>query len=720
VTANGRIRNFLSGLPGFAHEMRDFPRRARYTVAARGLRALLSDIRAELSTRLRRGSLAQPDALHPADWAVDLPQALRVEPRPNLELPEVESPIVSIVIPAFNEFEHTYGCVASVVERTAGVAYEIIVVDDASEDETRRAEAVLRGARILHNATNAGFIESCNRGAAAARGTFVVFLNNDTFVTVGWLDAILAAFGEKDVGLVGAKLIYPDGRLQEAGGIIFSDASGWNYGRGDDPANPKYGFRCDAHYCSGACIAVRSSAFRDLGGFDTRFAPMYYEDVDLAFAIRESGQRVVYEPSCVIVHAEGGTAGTDTGQGAKRYQVVNQQKFAQKWAHVLGSQPSPDSNPDVARYRDSGPHVLVIDSYTPRPDRDAGSVRMVNLMRLLRQMGCRVSFMPENRAQFGDYTRALQSLGIETLYHPFLPTLEDHLRRFGARYRTVLVSRVDVAEALLEPVRQHCPQAQIVFDTVDLHFLREARRAALPGAKADRTERIKQREIGVAERCDVTLVVSPVERDLLAREAPDCNVEVLSLIQSVDPTDTPFSDRQGIVFIANFQHPPNADALEHYLREVHPSVSDRLPGSVLTVIGDRVPDSARKLAADTATKGSNVHFAGYVEDIRSAFAAARVSVAPLRFGAGIKGKINTSLAFRVPVVTTAVGAEGMDLRHGEHVLIADEPSDFADAVVQLYSDPELWERLAESGLTSVASQFSFERAQRTLEAILRP
>lgn len=701
-------RGFLSGLPAFLREMRGFPRRARYTLATRGLRALRGDIVLELATRLRRGTLA---AATPASMA--LAGSRPRTPQLPLALPRSDEPHASIVIPVYDAFDHTLACLDAIREQAGERPFEVIVSDDGSVDATRELESVVAGVRVVRSPSNRGFIDACNRGAAASRGEFLVFLNNDTLVSERWLEQLLAPFEDPEVGLVGAQLVYPDGRLQEAGGIVFSDGSAWNHGRGDDPAHPKYAFRSDADYCSGACLAIRRELFLGLGGFDTRYAPMYYEDVDLAFAVRAAGRRVVYQPAAKIVHAEGGTAGSDPGRGAKRYQARNREILVEKWAEALAAQPDPRTSPDAARHWRAGSRVLVIDSYTPRPDRDAGSLRMLNILRILRGLGCRVSFLPENRAHDGDYTRALQAAGVEALYHPYLPSPAAHLEADGSRYDVVIISRIDVALEVLDAVEANCPRARRVFDTVDLHFLREARRVRLSDARPSaEAERLKARELAVARRCHLTLVVSPAEKDLIVREAPDLTVEVLSLIHTPEPTQTPFARRSGILFIANFQHPPNCDALEHYLREIHPAVRRRLPDAALTVIGSHVPKRLEQLASE------GVHFVGHVPDIRPAFAGARLSIAPLRYGAGIKGKICTSLGFGVPVVTTTVGVEGMQLEHDDHVLVADQPEAFAEAVAALHTDEVLWERLAANGLRSVSSQFSVEHAARTLAAII--
>lgn len=266
-------------------------------------------------------------------------------------------PEVSIVIPVFNHPGMTVACLTSLANAGAGRSFEVIVVDDASTDGGMVQVRDFPGVVYLRNDTNLGFVHSCNAGAALARGRVIVLLNNDTLVTSGWVDRLVDTLELPDVGLVGACLQYPDGSLQEAGGIVFSDASGWNYGRGGDPSDPRYRYRRSADYCSGAAVALPRRLFEELGGLDVRYAPAYYEDTDLAMRVRAMGLRVVYEPDAVVVHLEGVSAGTDLTRGMKAYQVANRDKFLQRWDEVLRhSHPAPGTDPDVAvraraRYR---------------------------------------------------------------------------------------------------------------------------------------------------------------------------------------------------------------------------------------------------------------------------------------------------------------------------------------------------------------------------------
>jgi len=543
----------------------------------------------------------------------------------------------------------------------------------------------------------------------------VLFLNNDTVVTSGWLEALLRCFDEEpDAGLVGAKLVYPDGRLQEAGGVVFSDGSGWNYGRFGSPDDPRYGYLRDIDYASGAAIAIPRELFARLGGFDTRYAPAYYEDTDLAFAVREAGLRVVYQPAARVVHDEGTSAGTDTGAGMKAYQVRNRERFATHRAAALQARLPSSTLPAPATLHRGQRQILVLDALTPQPDHDSGSLRLVNLMRLLVEEGAHVVFMPANRAHAGRYTHALQQLGVETWYAPFARRAPAWLREHGPRFDAVLVSRHYVASEFLPLLRRHAPQARIVFDSVDLHYLRERRAAELAGDARLRqlAEQTRRAELSVIARADTTLVVSEAERSLLATDAPDARVELLSNLHRVAGPGRPFAQREDIVFVGGFRHPPNVDAVRWFVESVFPRVREHLPRLRFHCIGSDVPDEIR---AYSARGGVVVH--GHVPDIDPYMDGCRVAIAPLRYGAGVKGKVNLSMAHGQPVVATSCAVEGMHLVDGRDVLVGDDADAFATQVVRLYSDAALWQRLSDAGLENVRRHFSLDSARDTVRRL---
>lgn len=272
-----------------------------------------------------------------------------------LHLPAVSNPRVSIIIPIFNNVLYTYNCLLSLQQCDQHIAQEIILVDNASTDETEQLLSHLTSqCKIVQNQENTGFVQACRQGAELATGEFIILLNNDTQVTPNWLKNLLNIMQQHPkVGIVGSKLIYPDGRLQEAGGIIFNDASGWNYGRFQSPTHNLYNQDRPVDYCSGASLMIRRDLWQHIGGFDLRYAPAYYEDTDLCFAVRQAGYQVIYCHNSIVVHYEGITAGTDVSSGYKRYQLINQQKFQQKWQTVLNTHypPPPHCSPDAAAFR---------------------------------------------------------------------------------------------------------------------------------------------------------------------------------------------------------------------------------------------------------------------------------------------------------------------------------------------------------------------------------
>ena len=641
-----------------------------------------------------------------------------IDDQKKVRLPRVD-PQASIVIPVHNQLDYTLRCLYSLTQSGDATAFEVIVIDDASSDASAAILPGIEGLRYRRNAENFGFIGSCNAGAALAHSEFLVFLNNDTVVQPGWLDALLKTFASHpDTGLAGSKLIYPDGRLQEAGGIVFSDGSAANYGRNDDPTDPRYNFVREADYCSGAAIAIRRSLFADLGGFDPHYRPAYFEDTDIAMRVRQRGLKVRYQPASVVVHFEGASSGTDLRHGVKAYQTQNEKKFADRWGAVLASsQPMVDTADvtgmaaTIAATHRAAWHVLIIDSYTPTPDRDSGSARMVELMTLLAEENCAVVFFCQNLSHDGHYTEALQQLGVEAWWRPWIKNVPAWLDKHGSRFDAIIVSRHYVLSPLLPILRELAPQAQIVFDSVDLHFLREQREAdqAVDPMAMLTAARTRKAELNLVREVDRTWVVSSVERELLAQIEPSARVDVVSNIHGITADSPGFADRQDLLFVGSFRHPPNVDAACWLVEEILPLVRRELPTIRLHLVGADASESVLALA-----RHPGVLFRGHLPELEGLLDGTRISLAPLRFGAGIKGKINHSLARGLPVVATSCAIEGMFLVDGEDVLSADSAELFASAIVRLYGDQQLWQRLRAAGIENTRRHFSRDAARNVI------
>ncbi|MFT4248257.1 MAG: glycosyltransferase [Pseudomonas sp.] len=642
-----------------------------------------------------------------------LPASRPFEP---FALPTASTPRVSVVIPVYNHVAHTLACLRAIAAHPPAVPFEVIVIDDGSGDATARQMPQVSGLRYHRRDANGGFIAACNDGIAQARGEYVVLLNNDTVPQPGWLDALIGLFASHpDTGLAAAQLVYPDGRLQESGAVVFADASAWSYGRFESAQDPRYRYVRSIDYGSGAAIMLPRALLERLGGLDTRYAPAYYEDTDLAFAVRAAGYCARVQPSSLVVHDEGTSNGTDTGNGIKAYQLRNQGVFAAKWAQALAAQPAAGEIPSPALLHRGQRQVLILDEAVPQPDRDSASLRQFNLIRMLVQAGAHVVFVPTLREHGGRHTQALQQLGVEVWYAPYLQSISGWLREHGHRFDVVVLVRHHIAHACLPLLASFAPRARKVFDTVDLHYLRERRGAEIAGdARLLReAERTRERELQVMGRVDATLLVSEAEQRQLRQDAPQAHTELLSNLHDLAGPGLPWSQRHDLVFVGGFRHPPNLDAMRWFIGEVFPRVRGLLPEVMFHCIGIDVPDDLRALA-DTRP-GVIMH--GHVPDLSPYMEGARVAVAPLRFGAGVKGKVNLSMAHGQPVVATTCAVEGMHLRDGEDVLVADEAECFAEAVVRLYHDQALWQRLSANGRANIARHFSLDSARATVERV---
>jgi GT2 family glycosyltransferase len=608
---------------------------------------------------------------------------------------------------------------------------EIIVVDDASTDETPSALKARRDVDVaIRHEQNTGFQGAATDGADAARGDVLIFLNNDTTPQPGWLDALLAQLDEPNVGIAGAMFLFPDGTVQEFGGIVWRDASAYHIGARRDPADPLFSRARDVDYVSGAGMAIRKAFWNAIGGFDPELKPAYYEDTDLCMKVRAAGKRVVVTPHSKIVHIMGGSKDVDPRKSHDTMMSVNRRKFHEKWKPVLDREHWPphayfiDVASDRGKPARKAPppidpqkkRLLFLYAIVPQFDRQSGDRRLFEMMLAYRDLGHAVTLL----SLVPDEVQAamLIEAGIDVWHGDkaeFLSdnptsTIEHHLK--DGRFDIVYFGSPQIARLYMGLIRSVLPGVQIVTDAIDLTYHRLHRDRLLNDPESLVTLPLDcDWELETYAASDALTSISDEELAMLRASGLSVPVEIVSNFYSSAIKPEPFEGRSGIVIVVNMAHHPNLDALQWFIGEVWSKVLALNPSIRLTICGNGTE-------ALQINGVSNVSVTGYLPSMDPVFRHARVNVAPLRVGAGVKGKVTEAMRNGLPTVTTPIGAEGLGEDGKQAVLVEADPERFAVAIVAAHDDEGLWTRLSRGAVAAAERRFSRDASMPALMRLL--
>jgi len=643
----------------------------------------------------------------------------------TIEFPAYEKPKVSIIIPAYNGWQMNYLCLRSIKQNTFGVTYEIIFADDGSSDETKNIKNYIKNITVIRNEPNLGFLKNCNKAASQAKGRYIHFLNNDTRVTYGWLSSLVELLdNNSDIGMVGSKLIYPDGQLQEAGGIIWKDGSGWNFGHKQNPDAPEFNYVKEVDYISGASIMLRKELWDKLGGFDERYTPAYCEDSDLAFQIREMNMKVVYQPSSVVVHYEGFSHGTEQNKksgltNTKQYQEINKAKFIEKWQSRLQLQNPNAEDVFHARDRSNGKKtILVIDHYVPQWDKDAGSRTTFQYLEVFTELGLNVKFLGDNFYKYEPYTSILQQKGIEVLYgNHYAKHVENWLLTNGQYFDFILLNRPHISTKYMKILHRQVPST-ILYYGHDLHYVRELKEYEITRdeKKLASSNEWKSIESDLFAKSDVVLTPTLKEKEIISEDFPDKEIEVMPAFfyEKIAMPITNFNERKNLLFIGGFKHTPNIDAVIWFFDEVFPEIQRQIPEIQIIIAGSHIPEKITSYAS------ANIVIKGFVSDLElnRLYSSIKIAVIPLRFGAGLKGKTVEAMAKGIPLVSTSVGLEGLnDL--DDILQPYDSAVDFANAIVTLYNNEHALEKQSAGLVNYSNTHFTKEVAKKFFSSLFK-
>lgn len=621
----------------------------------------------------------------------------------QIRIPKSANPKVTVILILYNKAELTLRCLRS-LEALKGEPFQLLIIDNASSDETPKLTGKIKGATVVRNEENVGFLRACNQAAKLVTTDHILFLNNDTILNPGSIQVGVDVLEDKSVGAVGGRIILPDGTLQEAGNIFWNDGTCVGYGRG----LPKEADVCmhqrAVDYCSGVFLMTPASLFREIGGFDEIYAPAYYEESDYCAQIQTRGLKVIYDPRISLTHVEfGSSAGTSA---AFDLMVRNRDRFLQKNSKLLSIKAAPGTDYHlVSSLRFGKKKWLFLDDRVALPHIGAGYPRMNRIIRLVAELGdfevtvaCTENFV-------GDWNEIRRNIpiDIEVLNLTDVARRERFLRERLNDFDVVWVSRPTNMEHVAKTVPEDVltdRKYTLIYDSEAIFADRAIAEAEVFGLSTQHALELRQNEL--RNGCLADIIVAVCDADAQQwRTNTNGSVIVVGHDAPVVPGPKNFKDRRDILFVGSLHGllSPNADSLFWFMGEVMPILLKDLPDVTVRAVG--FVDEGLK--AQIGNGRRNFELVGGVPNLSPYLNKHRLVIVPTRFAAGIPQKVFDAAVTGIPSVCSPLIASQMGWKDGVETLVGDirKPEQFAEQCLRLYTDEPRWNRVYQGSLESM-------------------
>lgn len=628
-----------------------------------------------------------------------------------------KSPIVSIIIPASNRFNYTYKCIKSIFKAEHTLSFEVIIINETFNKSLKLlSKKYLNKYRnnILHmKKKDNNIIKNFNKASKLCKGKYLMFLSDFTKVYDKSITYLIKQLEQDEkIGLIGSKIIFSNKTLKEAGGIICNNGEKLSYGKGDDANKPEYNYIKEVDFISGISFITRKSLWEKFGGLDEKFIQISYADVDLAFSIRKYEYKVIYQPKSLIKNYDNNF---NKEKDLNDLENINKNKFIEKWKDELKYQ-SNENDIYIARDRSYNKSmILVIDRYVPNFDKDAGGRFCYMYLNIFKEIGLKVTFLGDNLKIMEPYTSILQQKGIEVLYGNSYKKdkFETWLKNNIKYYKYIYLQRPAIAEKYFDLIKKNY-SGKILYFPHDLHFIRLSREFNISHniTTYELSKMMEKMERDIFNKVDIIHVVGSYEYNILKKEYKNKTIRNIPLYiydKQITNIEKDFSKRKNLIFVGGFEHAPNVDAILWFSKEIYPKIIQKFPNIKLHIISSKVPETIKKL------NSTNIDIKGFLNDkeLYSIYQKCRLAIAPLRYGAGVKGKVIEAAYNQIPMVTTTIGGEGIDKSTGAFI-IEDNPKKMAELISNLYIDYTKLKQMSDSGKILIEKYYSKNRAKKIL------